>query len=74
MSIAIISPGRDVSSWVKTFESMNDSIGNLPFLYSADAEPSLVNRKIEGSKPVKKANELVSIFSAGIKTIKEKIT
>ena len=49
------------TSWVKTFESMNDSIGNLPFLYSADAEPSLVNRKIEGSKPVKKANELVSI-------------
>ena len=49
------------TSWVKIFESMNDSIGNLPFLYSADAEPSLVNRKIEGSKPVKKANELVSI-------------
>lgn len=49
------------TSWVKMFESMNDSIGNLPFLYSADAEPSLVNRKIEGSKPVKKANELVSI-------------
>jgi beta-N-acetylhexosaminidase len=46
------------TSWIKSFEAMNDSIGNLPFLYSADAEPSLVNRKIEGSTPVKKANEL----------------
>ena len=26
---------------------MNDSIGNIPFLYSADAEPSLVNNKIK---------------------------
>jgi beta-N-acetylhexosaminidase len=49
------------TSWVKLFETMNDSMGNLPFLYSADAEPSLVNRKIEGSIKVKKANELVSI-------------
>ena len=30
-------------------------------MYSADAEPSLVNRKITGSKTVKKANELKSI-------------
>lgn len=49
------------TTWIKDFEAMNDSLGNLPFLYSADAEPSLVNRKIEGSKPVKKANELTSI-------------
>lgn len=48
-------------NWIKTFEAMNDTIGNLPFLYSADAEPSLVNRKIIGSKPVKKANELTTI-------------
>lgn len=49
------------TSWISNFEKMNDSIGNIPFLYSADAEPSLVNRKIEGSIKVKKANEMVSI-------------
>lgn len=49
------------TSWISLFNKMNDSIGNLPFLYSADAEPSLVNRKIIGSTPVKKANELTSI-------------
>lgn len=47
-------------SWIDDFNAMNDSIGNLPFLYSADAEPSLVNRKITGSKQVKKANEIQS--------------
>ncbi len=52
---------EEFTSWIKQFEAMNDSIGNLPFLYSADAEPSLVNRKIIGSTPVKKANELTSI-------------
>ena len=49
------------TNWITTYEKLNDSIGNLPFLYSADAEPSLVNRKIIGSTPVKKANELKSI-------------
>ena len=52
---------EDFTSWIKSFEKANKSIGNLPFLYSADAEPSLVNRKIIGSKPVKKANELLTI-------------
>lgn len=49
------------TSWISSFNAMNDSIGNVPFLYSADAEPSLVNRKIIGSTPVKKANELKTI-------------
>ncbi len=52
---------EEFTNWIKSFEAMNDSIGNLPFLYSADAEPSLVNRKITGSTPVKKANELTTI-------------
>ena len=51
----------EFTTWIKNFEKMNDTLGNLPFLYSADAEPSLVNRKIIGSTPVKKANEMVSI-------------
>ena len=49
------------SSWIADFEAQNKKYGNLPFLYSADAEPSLVNRKIMGSTPVKKANEMQSI-------------
>jgi beta-N-acetylhexosaminidase len=52
---------EEFTSWIKKYNQMNDSIGNLPFLYSADAEPSLVNKKIIGSQTVKKANELVNI-------------
>ena len=48
-------------TWIKDFEKANRKHGNLPFLYSADAEPSLVNRKIMGSAIVKKANEIDSI-------------
>lgn len=49
------------TSWISDFEKQNKANGNLPFLYSADAEPSLVNRKIAGSTLVKKANEMQSI-------------
>lgn len=49
------------TTWINDFEAQNKKYGNLPFLYSADAEPSLVNRKIMGSTPVKKANEMQSI-------------
>lgn len=49
------------TTWITDFEGQNKKYGNLPFLYSADAEPSLVNRKIMGSTPVKKANEMQSI-------------
>lgn len=48
-------------SWTTLYESMNVEIGNLPFLYSADAEPSLVNRKMLNSTPVKKATLLKTI-------------
>lgn len=45
------------SQWVREFNSMNENAGRLPFLYSADAEPSLVNSKIKNSNPVPKAME-----------------
>jgi len=51
----------EFTSWIESFEKSNKLIGNLPFLYSADAEPSLVNRKILGSTVVKKANELTTM-------------
>ena len=48
------------TSWVTSFNDMNRKFGNLPFLYSADAEPSLVNRKIIGSTTVPRANTIKS--------------
>ena len=48
----------EFTKWIKGYNKLNLTNGNLPFLYSADAEPSLVNRKIMGSTPVKKANEI----------------
>lgn len=51
----------EFTEMIGSFESTNKKMGNLPFLYSADAEPSLVNRKINGSMPVKKATEITSL-------------
>jgi beta-N-acetylhexosaminidase len=48
----------EFTGFIKSFEAKNKELGNLPFLYSADAEPSLVNRKINGSTLVKKASEI----------------
>jgi len=52
---------EEFTRWIKGFEEKNKALGNPGFLYSSDAEPSLVNRKIIGSQPVKKANEMKSI-------------
>lgn len=52
---------EEFSSWITDFNERNMRLGNPGFLYSADAEPSLVNRKIKGSHPVKKANEMTSV-------------
>ncbi|MDX1651786.1 MAG: glycoside hydrolase family 3 N-terminal domain-containing protein [Brumimicrobium sp.] len=46
------------SQWVKKYDRLNDSLKNLPFIYSADAEPSLINRKIRNTATVPKANTL----------------
>lgn len=51
---------NEFTQWIAKFNALNQSKGNLPFLYSADAEPSLVNRKIGESAPVKKAAEINS--------------
>ena len=55
---------KECTDWVIKFEEMNKTEGNLPFLYSADAEPSLVNRKIIGTTPVPKANKIVDSTEA----------
>ncbi len=48
------------TEYINRFEEQNILYNNLPFLYSADAEPSLVNRKIQNSRPVLKASEIVT--------------
>lgn len=47
-------------NWTSTYDQMNSDLNALPFLYSADAEPSLVNRKMIGSRTVPKANQITS--------------
>lgn len=49
------------TSWITSFNKLNVENGNPGFLYSADAEPSLFNRKITGAPTVKKANEITSL-------------
>lgn len=51
----------EFTKWIAHYNKLNTELGNPAFLYSSDAEPSLVNRKIAGSTPVKKANELKSV-------------
>jgi beta-N-acetylhexosaminidase len=51
----------EFTQWVKKYNDWNIASGALPFLYSADAEASLVNRKIQNSTIVKKANKIESI-------------
>lgn len=49
---------EEFTTWTKNYNSLNPLHKSLPFLYSADAEPSLFNRKISGATVVKKANEI----------------
>jgi len=46
---------------VSDFNALNEKHGGLPFLYSADAEPALIGRKISGSTVYKKANEIKTV-------------
>lgn len=48
------------TEWINEFNAINDSLNAPIFLYSADAEPSLVNRKVRNTNPVAKANTLKS--------------
>ena len=49
---------KEFTNDVRVFDSIAKANGFLPPIYSADAEPTLVNRKISGSKPVPKTNEI----------------
>jgi len=52
---------QQFTQWIDSINAINKELGVPGFLYSADAEPSLFNRKITGTKIVKKANEVKSI-------------
>ena len=52
---------NEFSSWIEEYNKINKEKTNLPLLYSADAEPSLINRKIIGSTQVSKANTISNL-------------
>ena len=49
------------SNYVKMFDSICESHGYLPPIYSADAEPTLIRYKIKGSTYVPKTNQIHSL-------------
>jgi beta-N-acetylhexosaminidase len=49
---------EEFTTWIAEYDAWNKKNGKLPFLYSADAEPSLINRKITNTPPIAKANTL----------------
>ena len=52
---------EEFTAWITEYNTQNQKNGKLPFLYSADAEPSLINRKITNTPPIAKANTLKTI-------------
>ncbi len=50
-----------LTSLSERFDSLATLSGALPLLFSADAEPSLINRKIKDTQPVPSAMELGSV-------------
>jgi beta-N-acetylhexosaminidase len=52
---------EEFTKWITEYNEQNKQNGKLPFLYSADAEPSLINRKITNTPTIAKANTLKTI-------------
>jgi len=48
----------DFKKWVKNFDMKAASYSSVPLLYSADAEPSLIQYKIKGVPPFIKTSEI----------------
>ena len=51
-------------NYVQRFDSIAQAHNRMPLVYSADAEPSLIPRKIQGSSPVPKTAELKDVKEA----------
>ena len=60
--VLMLSGDKDqIIELVHRFDSMSSHYGILPLIYSSDAEPSLINRKIKGTQIVPKTVELETI-------------
>lgn len=62
----------EFKSWVDEYNKLTSELEFTPLLYSADAEPSLVNRKITSTTPVKKASNIKT--SAEVKQVAKVIS
>jgi beta-N-acetylhexosaminidase len=52
---------ESLKKMVQQFNALVDQSGGLPLLYSADAEPSLINRKIAGTQKVKNTVDIKTL-------------
>ena len=60
--VLMLSGEKDhIISLVHRFDSLSMNYGNVPLIYSSDAEPSLINRKIKGTQKVPRTIELETI-------------
>ena len=51
-------------NYIARFDSLSQAHKGLPLIYSADAEPSLINRKIEGTPAIVKTSQIQDSASA----------
>ena len=57
--ILLLNGSKDsFKNYVARFDSISRSQGGVPLIYSADAEPSLINRKIEGTPTIIKTSQI----------------
>lgn len=57
--ILLLNGSKDsFKNYISRFDSISRSQGGVPLIYSADAEPSLINRKIEGTPSIIKTSQI----------------
>lgn len=57
--ILLLNGSKDsFKNYIARFDSISRSQGGVPLIYSADAEPSLINRKIEGTPTITKTSQI----------------
>ncbi len=62
--VALNGNKNEITKRIKKYTQINKKIGHMPLLYSADAEPSLINKKIKNTTPVLKANQIKTLWEA----------
>jgi beta-N-acetylhexosaminidase len=57
--ILLLNGSKDsFKNYIARFDSISRSQGGVPLIYSADAEPSLINRKIAGTPTIMKTSQI----------------